>query len=164
MLLTVVAMAVGIVAIAMPANAAPPGSATITRSLYLATETSGGEVALPGPYSTSLPRTITLELGVYTFGYTLSGPRDVGKSLTIYLPVSGRYNWVCGLAGTGYSAAHGDNYSTACNLWGIDPNDDNQAFSIPVGNTGLSGQPVGSPDLWTLPAGTYSWQTYLSEG
>jgi hypothetical protein len=141
----VLAIMVGVVAAgAGPANAA--GTATISRDIYLAAESSGA-ATIPSEH----PRSIYLAAGSYTYGYTMTGPNgSVQDSRNIYL-AAGWYYWQCVLAGTSGVYPAQDNYAAYCGLrlqsgsqWAYVPNN-------------------GNVDYWDLEPGTWHWVGYLTE-
>jgi hypothetical protein len=123
-----------------PTPSATLGTSTIERSIYLTGAGTSGSAGLPA----AGPRTIYLNPGVYTWGFSLDGPVDWGYAAKVYVP-GGWYNWRCYVHGKGSPGAYG----TDCLL---DPH------------------AAGQPNLW-LPAagqlavvitsGTYAWRSWL---
>jgi hypothetical protein len=153
----VVAAAAGVLALALPANAAPPGAATITRSIVLAAS-SAGAAYVPGPTASDPPRSIYLAPGDYTFGYTLVGPNSVVRSDTYTATniAGGYYTWYCGIEGDGH-AYPAVNYLTYCQIQQLTDTDD-ETYTVPrlIGG-------ARSFDQYALAPGTYTWQGYIQQ-
>jgi hypothetical protein len=144
---SVVAAVVGIMSFSLSANAAPPnGSAVISRSIYLASESPGFAVLPSGGV-----RAIELAAGEYNWGLELwNGLGWQGYTRKIYL-ASGLYWWGCTMEGTGKYFPQ-QNYGVYCELDGATEDNYNDHATVPVNKNN---------DLLAVDPGTYTWDGYL---
>ena len=155
----------GVVFAAVPASVASAsvipaagGEATISRSIYLAGQSSDGYAQLVGGGGQGF-RVIYLAAGWYNWGYTLSGPGMTAQdSREIWLR-AGWYVWGCYIAGIGGAYPASDNYGTYCQL---SVQGSGQSAYLPAIANWPS--PVYPGDLVDLAPGTYSWVGYLQQG
>ncbi|MDG4833588.1 hypothetical protein O7627_30405 [Solwaraspora sp. WMMD1047] len=138
---TAVVVAVGatLMAVSTPAQAAE--TATISRSIYLAPQSTGN-----APLPVSAPRRIYLASGTYLWDATISlSGSSVGPERTIYL-AAGWYNWRCHINGTGNPGIGDSNYYTYCYL---DPENTNyQTVYVPSSGLYYFALPLGGTVNW----------------
>lgn len=124
------------------APAAQAGTASISKSIYLAAS-STGRALLPGA---AAPRSIYLAEDTYRWNHFVGG---AGTWRDVSLP-AGWYNWGCYLDGTG-AAYPSMNYRGNCLLDAQSTNHPDQWLA------------VNSTTGWTVTAGTWTWSSSLTQ-